>query len=211
VLLRHGRTEWNATARAQGHTDVPLDETGHAQAAAAAEALSSLGAVRLWTSDLARASQTAAYVGAACGLVPIPDPRLREYDVGERAGMTIAKFARRFPEEYAAWVAGADSPRVQGAESTTDVRIRVVPALSEHWDALGDGETGIVVLHGACLKVGLLGLLRWPWEQSRTLRGLANCGWAELEAAPDDGRPRLVAYNRTASPGGDFAVDGPVG
>ena len=32
VLLRHGRTAWNDSGRAQGHTDVPLDEVGAAQA-----------------------------------------------------------------------------------------------------------------------------------------------------------------------------------
>ena len=34
VLLRHGRTAWNAERRMQGRLDPPLDETGEAQAAA---------------------------------------------------------------------------------------------------------------------------------------------------------------------------------
>ena len=49
------------------------------------------------------------------------DPRLREYDVGERTGLTIAEFAAAFPEEYAAWLAGDESPTVPGAETTADV------------------------------------------------------------------------------------------
>ena len=36
VLLRHGQTAWNLEERSQGHADISLDETGHAQAAAAA-------------------------------------------------------------------------------------------------------------------------------------------------------------------------------
>ncbi|MBK8867974.1 MAG: histidine phosphatase family protein [Actinomycetales bacterium] len=31
VLVRHGRTSWNLTKRAQGHTDIELDEVGHRQ------------------------------------------------------------------------------------------------------------------------------------------------------------------------------------
>ena len=62
MLLRHGRTAWNATGRAQGHADVELDETGHAQAAAVAPWVAGFGPVVLWSSDLARARQTAAYV-----------------------------------------------------------------------------------------------------------------------------------------------------
>ena len=42
VLLRHGRTEWNDIGRAQGHADVPLDETGEAQAKAVAPVLAAL-------------------------------------------------------------------------------------------------------------------------------------------------------------------------
>ena len=55
VLIRHGRTAWNAIGRAQGHADVELDDIGHAQAAAVAPYLTSLGPTVLWTSDLARA------------------------------------------------------------------------------------------------------------------------------------------------------------
>jgi len=35
-LARHGETEWNAVGKLQGHTDVPLNEAGLAQAAALA-------------------------------------------------------------------------------------------------------------------------------------------------------------------------------
>jgi len=88
VLLRHGQTEWNSLGRAQGHADISLDATGHAQAAAAAPYLAAMGPVRLWSSDLARARETAAYVARAAKLEVELDPRLREYDVGVRSGLT---------------------------------------------------------------------------------------------------------------------------
>ena len=77
VLLRHGETDWNAEERAQGHADVPLNERGHAQARAAAAVMAGFGAARLWSSDLARAMQTAEHVAAATGLAVEPAARLR--------------------------------------------------------------------------------------------------------------------------------------
>ena len=109
VLLRHGETDWNLTGRAQGHADVPLNATGHAQAKAVAAVLAGFSPVRLWSSDLARARQTADAISEATGLSVECDPRLREYDVGERSGMTLAEAAERFPEEYAAYRAGASA------------------------------------------------------------------------------------------------------
>ena len=101
VLLRHGRTAWNATGRAQGHADVELDEVGHAQAAAVAPWIAGWEPAELWSSDLARARQTAAYVEKETGLVATLDARLREYDVGERTGLTMAEFADQHPDDHA--------------------------------------------------------------------------------------------------------------
>jgi glucosyl-3-phosphoglycerate phosphatase len=89
VLVRHGETDWNAAQRAQGHADVSLNARGRAQAAGLATALATFAPVRLWSSDLSRALQTAEHVAAATGLAIEPDARLREYDVGKRSGLTI--------------------------------------------------------------------------------------------------------------------------
>ena len=219
VLVRHGQTEWNSLRRAQGHADISLDAIGHAQAAGAAPYLAAMKPARLWSSDLARARETAAYVAEAAGLEVETDPRLREYDVGVRSGLTNEEFALKYPREHAAWQAHDESLLVEGEESSSQVRDRVLPALTDCLTALGPGETGIVVTHGACLKVGLLALLGWPRETSRGLRGMDNCAWSVLgEHDAQHGPPvdlRLVSYNETAvvgqhperAAGGDFASD----
>ena len=201
VLVRHGQTAWNASERAQGHADISLDETGHAQAAAAAPHLAALRPARLWSSDLARARETAAYLAKASGLEVESDARLREYDVGVRSGLTRAQFAERHPREYAAWLGHDESALVEGEESSAQVRDRILPALHECLDGLDPGETGIVVTHGACLKVGLAALLGWPHDVSRTVRGMDNCGWAVLGEHHVRKELVLVSYNETATVG----------
>jgi probable phosphoglycerate mutase len=201
VLLRHGRTSWNHIGRAQGHADVGLDDHGHAQAADAASSLAALSPSALWTSDLARARQTAGHLERATGLEAKADERLREFDVGARQGMGTAEFAAAFPDAFAAWRRGEEMARVPGSETAEQVAARMVPALQECRGALSAGETGVVVTHGACLKVALCGLLGWPQELATTLRVVDNCGWVVLTEVEDGGRLRLVSYNGRA----DFA------
>ena len=200
VLLRHGRTAWNLEGRAQGHTDVPLDDVGHAQAAAAAPYLAALEPAALWSSDLARARQTASYVEAATGLVAATDPRLREYDVGIRSGLTMAEFAEKHPQEHARWLEVRSWGVVPGAESDAEVTARMVPALRECLAALAPGETGLVVAHGACLRVSLVALLGLPLEVMSALMPMDNCGWTTL-IEHTSGRLRMSAYNETARGG----------
>jgi probable phosphoglycerate mutase len=193
---------------------VPLNAVGRAQAATVAPVLAELEPTRLWSSDLARALETAEHIAVATGLAIEPDARLREYDVGMRSGLTRAEFAAMFPEEYAAWLANDDSLLVPGEESSAQVHDRVVPALGECLAQLSWGETGIVVMHGACLKVGVMGLLGWPWRLASSLQGPENCGYCVLSEHGDRGRLRLTSYNEKAvgaRHGPDFATDGPVG
>jgi probable phosphoglycerate mutase len=207
LLVRHGRTAWNRIGRAQGHADVGLDVVGHEQAAAVAPYLASLRPAALWSSDLIRARQTCAYLERATGLSAKLDDRLREFDVGARQGMTSAEFEASFPEAYRAWRAGDDMVRVPGSETTVEVAERMVPALLESLASLAAGESGIVVTHGACLKVGLLGLLGWPQVQAESLPGVGNCAWATLCEVQHGGRVRLESYNVGVGPTGDGMVD----
>lgn len=200
VVMRHGRTSWNESGRAQGHADIELDEVGHAQAAAAAQVLARLAPVRLWSSDLVRARQSVAPIAEATGVTPEILPALREYDVGTRTGLTFDEFEAAFPDEYAAWLGGDESLTVPGAETTSDVRARLVPALRSCLDALGQGETGIVVAHGAALRVGVAGLLGWPDEMDEALAGMDNCSWLRLREHTRFGHLQLASYNERAAP-----------
>jgi broad specificity phosphatase PhoE len=194
ILLRHGRTAWNDSGRAQGHTDIPLDDTGRAQAAEAAAYVAGLRVAAIWSSDLVRARETADIIARATGLPVKADARFREYDVGERHGLTVAEAAERFGGLGPAWELGIRRPGVPGAETYDDVAARIVPACREALDSLDSAETGLVVSHGACLKVAVGGLLGWPAASVADLRGLDNCHFAALEERVADGRLRLRGY-----------------
>jgi len=216
VLVRHGETDWNLAARAQGHADIPLNATGRAQACAVASVLVGFEPVRLWSSDLMRARQTADAIAEATGLTVECDPRLREYDAGERSGLTHEEAAQRFPRQYAAARAGRTGAAtlVPGEESTEQVRDRIVPALLDCFAGLADGATGVAVLHGACLRVGLTGVIGWPWDDARAFQGLDNGAFCVLTHEVTQDRIRLASYNEKALPsphGPDFVSDGPVG
>lgn len=199
VLLRHGQTDWNAIGRGQGHSDVELNGIGHDQAVRVAPAVAAYRPAQVWSSDLARARQTAAYVAKECGLDPVMDTRFREFDLGQRTGLTMDEYADRFPVEYADFRAGHFTA-VPGGETATEVVLRFRAGLEDLLAALGAGETGVVVSHGAALKVAVIDLLGWPADLASGLRGLDNCGWVVLDELEDGGRFRLAAYNLTAPP-----------
>jgi broad specificity phosphatase PhoE len=180
--------------RGQGHLDVELDDVGHAQAVAAAPRVAAYSPTALWSSDLARARQTAAYVAKETGLDPVYDDRLREYDLGERTGLTLAEFADRFPAEHAALGEGRFEA-VPGAESTERVRRRVVAALEDVRAALPSGETAVVVGHGAAMRVAVAALVGVDVADGAWLGGLGNCRWAVVEETPAGGRLRLTGYD----------------
>jgi len=196
VLLRHGRTSWNHARRVQGQTDVELDDAGHAQAAAAAVAMAGLRPTLLWSSDLTRARQTAAYVAKETGLEPTFDERLREFALGERQGLTHEEYAEAAPEEFAEFRRG-DFDVVPDGERTAAVRERMLTVTEDLLATLGPGEVGVAVSHGAAIRVAVAALLGWPDSAVHSLHGLANCGWVEL-GRRDGERPRLTAYNRLA-------------
>ena len=200
ILLRHGRTEWNAARRIQGHANSQLDQLGHAQAAAVAPVLAALGPTLLWSSDSDRARSTASYVASVCGLTPTFDARLREYSLGHREGLYHHEFEAEAPAEYAEFVR-ANWDAVPGAEKHAEVAARMTTALSEIAAALPDDGRAVVVSHGAAIRTAVAALLGWPSEDALTLHGMDNCGYAILRRPTPDERWRLYAYNRTVPVG----------
>lgn len=193
ILLRHGRTAWNAQRRFQGQSDPPLDEVGRAQAREVAVLLRALEPTLLVSSDLARARQTAEQVAAATALPVRLEPRLRERSLGHWEQLTREQVQSRYPDEFADWVAGRDVSR-RGGETRAQVAVRALAAVREV--SAGDGLVVLVTHSATAMAVcnALLGLA----HDHHLLVPLANCHWTHLSAEPADGaglRWRLRAHN----------------
>ena len=91
LLVRHGETDWNADGRLQGQTDRPLSDFGRRQARELADALLDEQLAAIYTSDLARARETAEIVGERLGLAVALDDDLREKDWGTWEGLTAVE------------------------------------------------------------------------------------------------------------------------
>lgn len=194
VLLRHGRTASNAENRFQGHLDVELDDVGHVQAAAAASVMGEWladdavrGAVRVVSSDLARAVQTAEPIAKALGVEVGLDPALRERDGGAWQGLLRHEIAERFPDQFARWTSGEDL-RIGGGESLAESWRRCERGIRAQAAAMDQELRGtlVVVGHGASMRGGmlrLLGLLDGGPDDVRRYRafaGFRNAHWAEV-------------------------------
>ncbi|MBD5787863.1 histidine phosphatase family protein [Cellulosimicrobium terreum] len=197
VLLRHGRTAYNASLRLQGQVDIPLDAVGQWQVEQGAKALASAhSATRVVTSDLVRAADTARAYCAATGVEPTFDERLRERGFGEWEGLTGDEIAARWPEEYTAWRTGAEPARA-GAESKAGVAVRMVAAIDEHAGQLDADDTLVVVSHGAAITLAVTALLGMDPASWRGVAGLHNVHWSHLHRSAPAATPawRLVAHN----------------
>jgi broad specificity phosphatase PhoE len=91
LLVRHGETDWNAEGRLQGHTDRPLSDYGRRQAQQLAGELEDEELEAIYSSDLARARETAEIVGERLGLPVVLDPDLREKDWGTWEGLNAVE------------------------------------------------------------------------------------------------------------------------
>jgi broad specificity phosphatase PhoE len=192
VLLRHGRTAWNAERRFQGHADPPLDEVGRVQAYEVAALIASLHPDLLVSSNATRALQTAERVAAATGLPVRTEPRLCERGLGHWEGLTRDEVAERYPDEFADWVAGRDVSR-RGGESREQVAARALAA----FDELPAVDVAVLVTHSATAMALCIALLGMD-QRVHVLGPLANCHWSELTVDHHDGTTptwRLRAHN----------------
>jgi broad specificity phosphatase PhoE len=188
LLIRHGETEWNATGRWQGRAPVPLNDSGLAQSRLLGRYLAAHGPHidELYSSDLARAMQTAAAVAAPLQLAVRPEPRLREVDLGDWQGLTRAEAEAWDGERYAVYIAGRGTSPPPNGESWEQVKARARSAFDD-LTARHAGQTIVLVSHGGTVGriiESLFGTIERPT--------LANTSITLLEQAAPDAAWELV-------------------
>jgi glucosyl-3-phosphoglycerate phosphatase len=184
VLWRHGQTAWNAQRRFQGHSDISLDETGHEQARSAARYLAAMRPDAIFSSDLARAAETAGYLGELTGLPVQLDKDLRERGGGAWEGLTDQEIRENYPEAYAEWIPPDGEP-------VSAVADRVSATLERIADSSA-GSLAVIVSHGAAINLGISQLVGLPLR-TRVLGPLGNCSWSVL--GKRWGNWRLLEHN----------------
>ncbi len=183
ILVRHGRTLYNAERRLQGRTNVALDEVGGAQAAALAGVDAIAGASRVVTSPLERARHTASALGPPVTV----DERWIEIDYGVYDGVPLAQVPawvwRRWRQDPG-WAPA-------GGESLAAVGRRVRAACDELGAEAVDSDV-VVVSHVSPIKAAVAWALgagdEVVWRMHLDTGSLCRL-------AVGDAGPVLVGYN----------------
>jgi broad specificity phosphatase PhoE len=139
-FLRHGETDWNAQNLSQGNVDIPLNETGLAQARSASLLLRGKGIRSLISSPLSRARVTAEIAAAELGVPVQIDDGLREVSFGVKEGEPMSEW-------FQPWVDGLMTP--EGAESFPALTSRAVAAINR---CTARTPVVLVVAHGALFR-----------------------------------------------------------
>jgi 2,3-bisphosphoglycerate-dependent phosphoglycerate mutase len=150
LAIRHGETAWNSDGRYQGQTDVALNAAGREQATWVARALARERIDAVYSSDLARAVQTAQTLATQAGVPLRLAADLREQHFGVFQGRLAPEIEERWPDEHRRWLRREPDFGPPGGETRRDFSERCVGAVHrlarEH-----PGQTLAIVCHGGVL------------------------------------------------------------
>ena len=197
LLIRHGQSEGNAERRFGGHTATPLSPRGRRQAHATAHALKDEELTAIYSSDLARAVETAEPLAKLTKLPINSTTAFRERSVGVMEGLTFEDAAQQHPEQYAALLRRDFEHVLTGGESYRQLldrawqKLDAIIAQNQGGKIAVFSHTGTICI----LALHLMGALDAPelkpvWIMS------ANCGVTRFELR-DDGFVRVLNLNDT--------------
>ncbi|MBO5564960.1 MAG: histidine phosphatase family protein [Lachnospiraceae bacterium] len=194
VFLRHGRTEYNELRRLQGNIDIPLSDTGRAQAMKAREEFAERGYVftHIYTSPLSRAVETAVIATGKPEEALIKDERLLEYHFGEYDGRPFDEVKEELDKLF------NDPMNADvgcGVETLPHLLQRVGDFLDEIKEKHDAHDEILVSVHGGIIQ-GMrcaLGLLD-PNEFWNRIIG--NCGFIELTLRDGEYKVTDVVFKR---------------
>lgn len=183
VIVRHGETEWSATGKHTGRTDVPLTPAGEEQARQAGRIVRALLGDRIPTeivsSPRSRALRTAELAGFAPTVVT---DDAAEWDYGALEGKTSAEIGQDSPG-WTIWTGP-----VPGGETPDQVSGRADKVLARR----GPDDTMLVFSHGhfsRCLAA------RWVGEPVTHGRFLRLGTGAVNSLGFEHATPVLVHWN----------------
>lgn len=180
-VARHGQTLWNLELRAQGHSDTPLDETGRIQAKRLAQALVGESIIKVVSSDLSRAADTAQEIASTIGAPLLLDARLREISLGQYEGLPFAEVQAMLRQSAADQGIDVWQVRPPGGESRYDVFERVLPIAQWLFE---EEEDTLVMGHGGVCALLMAHLVKGTIATARSFR-FSNAGITECNRHPE--------------------------
>jgi len=176
--VRHGATDWSASGKHTGHTDVPLNDAGLEEARSLGSRLEAFHPAAVFTSPLRRARDTCRLAGF--GDAAVIDARLVEWDYGEYEGLTFAEIRARRP----GWTVFDDG--APDGETASQVGARADSFLeSLRSDERLKGREALAFAHGHLLRVLAARWLQLPPSQARLFEldpsGIGVLGWKRSE------------------------------
>ncbi|PYE56577.1 histidine phosphatase family protein [Deinococcus yavapaiensis] len=196
-MVRHAETEWNSVGRYQGQADVPLSQAGREQAARLAGRLAGEHFDAVYTSDLARALETARTVARTLAGAPEvrTDPGLREIDVGQLSGKLRAEIEAQFPEYLKELREDPWNARRPGGESMADLAGRS----KRTFDLMCErhrGQRALVVTHGGVVRVAVALAIGGSEKDVWARLSVANTSITRVALGPGVGQ--LISFNDVA-------------
>ena len=198
LLIRHGQSKGNAERRFGGHTATPLSARGHRQAELTARTLKSESVTAIYSSDLARAMETARPLSNLTGLQVHGTSAFRERSVGVMEGLTFEAAAQQHPEQYAALLRRDFEHVLTGGESYRQLLDRARQKLDEIIEQNHGGKIAVFSHTGTIciLALHIMGALDAP-ELKPVWISSGNCGISKFELR-DDGFVRVLCLNDTS-------------
>jgi phosphoserine phosphatase len=194
ILIRHGQTEWNRAERFRGRADVPLNDTGLAQAEATGQRVAAeWRPTAVYSSPLSRAVKTAEAVARPFDLPVQVHPGLADIDFGAWQGLTPDEARARWPEMVEAWYRAPHTAQIPGGETLASLRARAMATVAE-LAARHTGQTIVLVGHTVINRVILLAVLGLGNDRFWRLRQ-DNCAINVFEVESDGFT--LVSLNDT--------------
>ena len=162
ILVRHGQTAWNvgagAVERFRGQIDLPLNDTGLAQARALAEQLADHPITAVYSSPLKRAMGTAQPTAQQLGLPVQPLPGIIDINYGDWQGLSPVEVAQAYPDLYPRWLETPQRVKFPHGESLRQVRLRGMAALKDA-STRHEGKVILLVAHQVVNKVLVCAML----------------------------------------------------
>jgi probable phosphoglycerate mutase len=195
-LVRHGESEAAAEDRFAGEIDVPLSERGREQAKKLAERVASEPIAAVYSSPLARTTETARILAASHTLEVLRRAELREISHGRWEGKRRSEVEALYPEEYARWDRDPFSFAPEGGETGLAVTARALPCLLEIVET-HRGAHVLIASHKATIRLVLCSLLGFDPRRYRDRLDQSPAALNILDFR-DAGEARLMLFNDTS-------------